>query len=447
MEGPNVVIIVCDTLRKDVLGVYGGPAKTPNLSRLAKDSMVYENCIAPSPWTFPSHVSIFTGMYPGEHGVHEDRDVKIGGCIKLNEKLATPLLQEQLRSRGYATVGISNNVMVSRFTHFDRGFDFFANIDVDPWMASKEVAILRKYGPTIPIILGRLLKEGKAGDIPHYFREWMRIRAEAKARDFPLDKGSGETNRLLFNSKLQRRLFLFINLLEPHEPYRNENRKERWDHYAEVRGIGARSLERLWGSYVEEAEYLDGRIGELIEMLKGRGLYDDSLIIVTSDHGQAFNEHGFLYHSIYLYDEVVRVPLIIKYPRGRRFRKRKGYQSLVDLPRLVMDVVGGGDDSAITSEVAFSESFGDIHTAEFMPENYKSRAGRLARIYEKHRKAVYKGRFKLSVNGTDGAVEEFLKDGKPSDSSVHMKEFSDLCRELRDFAPDPGFKIPEIDGR
>jgi arylsulfatase A-like enzyme len=70
---PNIILVVCDTLRKDTLGVYGGPANTPNLKKFAKDAVVYDNCIAPASWTFPSHVSIFTGLYSGEHGVHETK--------------------------------------------------------------------------------------------------------------------------------------------------------------------------------------------------------------------------------------------------------------------------------------------------------------------------------------------------------------------------------------
>ena len=79
---PNILFIVCDTLRKDVLELYGGEAKTPNLMRLAEDSQVYENAIAPSPWTYPSHVSMFTGLYLNEHKVHETTEVK---SYKINE--------------------------------------------------------------------------------------------------------------------------------------------------------------------------------------------------------------------------------------------------------------------------------------------------------------------------------------------------------------------------
>ncbi len=439
---PRIILIVCDTLRKDALRLYGGPAKTPALERLAEDSMVYHDAIAPAPWTFPSHVSMFTGLYPSEHGVHEDRNVKTEGCIKLNERLSAGLLAHALSEKGYRTIGVSNNITVSRFTHFDKGFDSFMNVDVDPWTSKKEIEKLRLFGATIPEIFVRLFAEGRLDDAARYAGEFIRIKSLAKAINFPLDKGSSETNRLLLSSKFPEKFFMFINFLEMHEPYRHESRKERWDHYTDTRPMAASSLKKLWADYIEETEYLDKGVGALLGMLKDRGLYDDSLIIVTSDHGQAFNEHGFLYHNIYLYDELVRVPLIIKYPKGRKFKKKAGYQSLVNLPRLILDIIDGKDDGAMTSNTAFSESFGDIHTKQLMPKTYRGRIPYLISKYEKHRKAVYRNGFKLTVNGTDGIVEEFLKDGKPVDRSHHRKAFSDLSRALKSFSGDPKFKVP-----
>src|SRR6267143_1347962 len=122
---PNVILIVCDTLRKDVLGLYNGEAKTPHLKKLAKDSVVYENAIAPAPWTFPSHVSMFTGMYSSVHGIHETETNRTADLIPLNKKLDARRLADFLKSTGYSTMGISNNIQVSRFTGFDIGFQSF----------------------------------------------------------------------------------------------------------------------------------------------------------------------------------------------------------------------------------------------------------------------------------------------------------------------------------
>ncbi|MGB9734493.1 MAG: sulfatase-like hydrolase/transferase, partial [Conexivisphaera sp.] len=101
---PDVFLIVLDTVRRDFLPVYGGPARMPNLEALARDSVVFPNAIAPSPWTIPSHVSMISGLYPREHGVHEDED----GTDRISERMrgyGGPNIVERLRRRGYNAVG------------------------------------------------------------------------------------------------------------------------------------------------------------------------------------------------------------------------------------------------------------------------------------------------------------------------------------------------------
>ncbi|HUY70240.1 MAG TPA: sulfatase-like hydrolase/transferase, partial [Candidatus Baltobacteraceae bacterium] len=130
---PNVIIIVCDTLRRDAVSVYNKAAKTPFLSKFAKEAVVYDNAVAPASWTFPSHVSLFTGMYQNRHRTHESRTDKLPQIIDLHNGLKAETLPEYMRSLGYNTVGISNNIGVSRFTGFDRGFDTFFNLETSPW--------------------------------------------------------------------------------------------------------------------------------------------------------------------------------------------------------------------------------------------------------------------------------------------------------------------------
>ncbi|MGC8671228.1 MAG: sulfatase-like hydrolase/transferase, partial [Thermoprotei archaeon] len=103
---PDVFLIVLDTLRKDFLPMYGGSAFTPNLEALARDSVVFPNAVAPAPWTIPSHISMMSGLYPREHGIHEDEE----GMGRIPEKMrgyTGPNLAESLRRRGYNAVGLS----------------------------------------------------------------------------------------------------------------------------------------------------------------------------------------------------------------------------------------------------------------------------------------------------------------------------------------------------
>ncbi len=436
MAAPNIILIVCDTLRADAVG------KMPNLSKMSKDAMVYENCIAPETWTFPSHASLFTGMYASRHGIHETAETKVEGLVKCNSMLKAERLAESLRAKGYDTIGISNNFMLSRFTGFDYGFDFFFNVEISPWGHSKIATEAKVLGSDSMQVLRELIKRGRAAELPKFALEYLKVRKTTELMDYPRNKGAALTNRMLGNMALNGKFFLFINFWELHDPYIGQSFKAIQDDFTGIKRISDASVESLKKEYAKEAEYLDEQLGTLIEMLKRRDLYDDSMIIITSDHGQAFNEHGFMYHSIYLYDEIIRVPLIIKYPKSKKFRKREGYQSLVDIPRLIKDIIKGEDDRAITKDKAFGEAFGNMDRP---PESYDFRKKYVEDKYEKVRAAIYMDGYKLNVNGSDGIVEEFLKGSKPVDPTdrAHKDAFNRLVGELKRFKGNEKFAMPE----
>ncbi len=426
---PNVILIVCDTLRKDMLELYGGEAKTSSLKKLAKDSMVYDNAIAPSPWTFPSHVSLFTGMYPSEHGIHETRTEKLEEMAEMHYRLKAERLAERMKRMGYHTYGISNNIMVSRFTGFDIGFDSFFNTEPSPWIQSKIALEARALGSNTFQVISTLLKNGKlsADTMYTYMTEFMRLKSLEKAINYPLDKGANLTNIILPYSKLEEKFFLFINFWDVHEPYKGFDEKEMYDNFTGVKTTSDVHIRAMRTQYVLGVEYLDSQLGTFIEGLKQRGVYDDSMIIITSDHGQAFNEHGYMYHDIYLYDELVRVPLIVKYPKSKKFKKRKGYQSIVNIQKLIMNILKGGEDAPLTTKFAFSEAFGN---STGLPQSFMYRLKYVEKKYEKVRKAVYKDDFKLTVNYTDRIIEEFLKDGNKVSQGSNRKTVGELSKAL-----------------
>ena len=156
-------------------------------------------------------------------------------------------------------------------------------------------------------------------------------------------------------------------------------------------------------------------------------MYDESLIIVLSDHGQAFRERNYYGHGMFLYDEIIEVPLIVKFPNNRKCPVAEGYQSLVDIPSVIRSVIesGSAGDDALTKERAFSESFG-IHY-QFMPKgNSKEKE-----IYEVRRKAIYKNGYKLVLNLSHDVVEEFSYRKKPLDHRDHVPVADSLLSELR----------------
>jgi Arylsulfatase A and related enzymes len=256
-----------------------------------------------------------------------------------------------------------------------------------------------------------------------------------------LDKGAELTNKLLANGSWESKFFRFINFLEVHEPYRNYNSKEVWDNVTGIKPLSQKAMQNIRKEYIAEMEYLDGQIGKLISNLKKAGKYDNTMIIITSDHGQAINEHGYMLHSTYLYDELTRIPLIIKYPGSRKFEAKKGYQNLVYLPKLIKDVMDGGDDSAVYSETTFSEAYGAVIV---LPGGYKNREEYVRKTYEKVRKAVYKDGFKLTVNGTDGIIEEFMEGGKNIKVEDNKEKAKELLNEIDIFKGKEDFKMPEI---
>ena len=443
---PNVLLIVCDTLRKDILGVYGGEAKTPNIERLARESMVYDNCIAPSSWTLPSHVSMFTAMYPNEHRVHETEELKVRELLGKSHELKAGKLPEFMQQRGYNTIGISNNLMISKVSGFDEGFNIFLGLNPSPWFRSRIAIEASKRGSTVGQVIKDLVVSGNVMALFRYANELVKMRPMLKAANYPLNKGARATLEILMDSNLSSKFFLFINFYELHEPYKGFNQKEYLDDLTGKKEIGGARAAYLKSQYVSEAEYLDGYIGMLLSMLKERGLYDNTMIILTSDHGQGFKEHGFFSHGIYLYDELSRIPLIIKYPKGKRYKKRNGYQSLVKIPELIRDVIDGRDDGAITEKRVFAETYGNQDDIDNIPKRYANRVEDAKRRYGKARKAVYKEGFKLTVNGTDGTIEEFMKGGKnlSAKDPKNRKKLKELLQDIRKFKGGEEFRIPSL---
>ncbi len=439
----NVIIIICDTLRKDMLGVYGGIANTPNLNAFVKDSVLYKNAIAPSSWTFPSHVSLFTGLYPNEHNVHETKEKKLLDLANLNASLRSERLAETLKNKGYFTFGISNNPMVSPINNFDIGFDLFHVMDSFPTNKSSKIfADAKSLGATPSRITFNAIKNGQILKLVEFYNWWRKNKKAEKALNFPLDKGARDTVKFLKDSSFYNKFFLFVNLLEVHEPYIKYKSVDVWKHTTGIKEISKKSLQNLKLQYKNEIEYLDKKIGEIISLLKYKKIYDKSLIIITADHGQAFNEHNEFFHGVFLYDELIRVPLIIKYPNSVKFNDKEGYQSLVNIKDLILDVIEGGDDSKITNETAFSEAYGLVSLN--LPGGFENRKDYMINTYEKVRKAIYKNGFKLVVNGTDGVIEEFLNGNIQANINDNKEIVRDLLNELEVFKGKEVFYTPAL---
>lgn len=280
---PNIVFVSIDTLRQDHLGVYGYFRNTtPNIDQLAKEkqSIIFDNVISQSNWTLPSHMSMFTSQYASVHEIFRDRKLQKDAIM----------LPKILRNNGFLTSAFTTHVRVSHKYGFERGFDYFYFDEHD----------FSKSKATVQDIIQRSVKI--------------------------LEKHRNE------------QMFLFIHLFDVHDPYDPpppfdnifENKYEGnvsgydarlfakpFDNiFAEAKNeLSEEDLHQLVSLYDGEIRNVDFHLGILFDNMKKIGLYDNTLIIITSDHGEEFKEHGGMIHNT-LYNEVISIPLIIKMPKG-----------------------------------------------------------------------------------------------------------------------------------
>jgi arylsulfatase A-like enzyme len=305
---PHVVLIVMDTTAASHLSLHGHPRPTsPNLERIAAEGAVFRRAFSTAPWTLPSHASMFTGLYLAQHGAGFEHP-------HLNDGVVT--LAEILRSQGYRTVGYSNNAWIGDNTGLHRGFEQFTKVMT--WNQEENSYTLRTSTWT-----------------PGGYENRM----ETHAQDVPLeDSGAAVTNRLI---RAQMRdhdfagqpIFLFVNFLEPHLPYRPPSRFSRsmfpdekgeetaqqirqdvHGHETGVAPMSSEELALLSRLYDGEVAYVDHRVGELLEFLEEREILDDTMLVITADHGEQIGEHGFLGHNLNIYDDLLHVPLVVRYP-------------------------------------------------------------------------------------------------------------------------------------
>lgn len=328
-ETPNVVLIVLDSVRRAHLSCYGyARPTTPRIDRIAAEGIRFTRAWAASCWTLPSHASLFTGLYPSEHLADVD-------TWRLGPD--RPTLAEYLRGKGYATASISCNGIVSEHTGLTRGFE--VRVDVEA------------------------LAGARTGLVPRAIRAaHKRWRALTRR-----DRGAGQATRTALDwigEKAGRQpFFLFLNYMDCHSPYHprlptrhrfvapeDRTRADRipQDPFAVMAGrltFSARDIEVLKALYDGALLYLDAHVGALADALRRRGILDRTILIVTSDHGESFGEHGLLDHQYGLFEPLLAVPLIVRLPGGERGGEVDDrIVQLVDLFPTIAD--GLGDDIA-----------------------------------------------------------------------------------------------------
>jgi arylsulfatase A-like enzyme len=364
---PNVVLIILDTVRAASLSLYGYEKETtPELSRWGRSGVVFDQAISTAPWTLPSHASLFTGRLPPEFSAD--------WLTPLDTQW--PTLAEVLRDRGYRTGGFVANLIYATWEHgLGRGFDHYEDYPLSIGMFFRH---------TVP---GRMLTEVR------------RLRNLIGTDQVPGRKSAeriGQDFLRWVDRDSTRPFFAFLNYYDAHDPYlppqvyfRKFAGRERERQLSPLRRRGpfvpadrltADELALEIAAYNGAIAYLDAELGKLFTALENRGLLQRTLIIVTSDHGEEFGEHGVLFHGHTLYRQTLHVPLLMLgaglIPPGKRVVEPV---SLRDIPATVTDLLRVSDgfpgaslsrfwrDSAPVSNPALSFTSKGIRIPTWLP--------------------------------------------------------------------------------
>lgn len=316
---PNVILITMDTTRADHLSCYGYHKKTtPHIDNLVKESAIFQNAYATSPWTLSSHASIFTGMYPSRHDAHYNWQImKANWPTRLGKQYKT--LAEVLVKHGYKTAGVIGGFWCKSAFGLAQGFQYYNEEFIYILNDIKHFVLFQTLNKFLPLKYVAIRHGLYGGRI------------------------ASQINKIIFTwleKHYQSPFFLFINYYDPHHPYLPHDQFLSFSKKMKNYEIAAseRNKEYLMSHYDEEIVYLDYQMGRLFKKLKEFKIFDNTMIIITSDHGEFFGEHDFWYHSHELYEEVLHVPLIIKYPS---FHSQNGVYSkrvsLVDIMPTILN--------------------------------------------------------------------------------------------------------------
>ncbi|MCI4338053.1 MAG: sulfatase-like hydrolase/transferase [Thermoplasmata archaeon] len=367
---PNVLVIVMDTVRQsDFPGGSNGVDGMPRTAQLRTESVVFPQAVSPAPWTVPSHASLLTGLYPWEHGAHGRSDIRLSPNV--------PQLPELLRPLGYRSALLASNFLVGPETGLGTGADLAC------WGEWWE-GYLRGYGgaypphqrtaadpvaepPARPREGGLWSLVRTASPLAHRYPGTLDIAGRILRGLRPGSAGTGSGVSPWIEPTLERWLqtvpaeapaFALINLLDAHEPYfppeGNDTSFAEWLRYATIPqdrtgwlagrwDPDSRSMGILLELYRHSIRSMDARIGAMIDSFRRAGRWENTLCVLTSDHGQAFGDHDLFYHMLRVDESEVRIPLWVRFPdRANAGALAKGWASLVDVAATVLESAGAG---------------------------------------------------------------------------------------------------------
>ena len=444
MSDPNVLLIVMDTARAQ--NAFN-PEITPNLHAIAEEGTSFTKAFSTAPWTLPSHASMFTGQYTSDHNTQ-------AGTKQFNPDV--PTLAELLYKEGYQTVGVSNNTWVSSDFGFDRGFaEFFVGWELLSGGADLPT-IAKSHDSTVSQIraVGRELLSTDAPQtlVNAVYAQFLRKR---------YDDGARVTNwriRRWFSKQWNksRPFFMFVNYLEPHLKYDppdgfidkflpeemdrsfvEDINQDAWSYMCGQVEMNERDFRALSALYNGELAYLDHRIGQMVDRLDKLGVLDETVLIIIGDHGENIGEHGLMDHQYSLYDTLLHVPLIIRYPKAFDKGSKKGeLVELRDIYPTILDLTGvkqpdneTASEHSLLDEKVRDHIIGEYITPQPSMEALRKRVENVpeeVRRYDRGLRCMRTAEWKY-IEGTDGSEELYNINVDPEETTNVANDHPRVC--------------------
>ncbi|MGC9099281.1 MAG: sulfatase-like hydrolase/transferase [Candidatus Micrarchaeia archaeon] len=455
-ERPNIIFLMLDTLRADMLSVYGGPTRLKNLEAWARKGVVYEHAVAPGTYTVPTHVSLFLNK--------RVRKIKMltRDPMKFSDENTDPFLKKSvyikrgeltlarhLSMLGYKTYLFSNNPFLSRSTGLGEGFDYVENLwfrdkidknrlSVKAVLTVVENSHTKRSLVELSSLLSHLFPKDTVDDLYLKLRIKLNQHFAKEYGFYELDKGISKTiESVERNVASDGQSFVFVNLMEAHEGYptnlivKDYVEQDKWLYLSSILDASDGSIEIIKKAYEARIRYMDAKLGEFIERMRKRGLLDNTLLIFASDHGQGFMEHGIMYHNMFPYDEVSRVPLIAaKFEDGKIVRHGERIEepvSLTDLHSSLLDIAYGREDfldGSLRKKAVFSDHVGITEVWDkCLLEKLRKRSNNAKRIYatklyhNKKATAIYHKGYKL-IHFFGKGKDELYKIGEENENII-----------------------------
>jgi arylsulfatase A-like enzyme len=415
----KVILITIDSLRSDLLQLYGGSIATPNIELLAQQSIVYQNVFSTSSHTKQSFPGILASNYPTSGGINHFGD--------------RSSIAYYFRKGGFSTAGFQSNPLLGRSRGYAQGFSAFEDF-LENDQKGDSATNRQNFEPltkTSTVLKGLYrLCPSLYECLKNTYHTFLRKR---KAMGLAYEPGE-VINECVFTwlKGQSESFFLWIHYMDVHFPYAISEKVSSPDQQQEALALTKKmahnpnkltetELNRLKDLYAREIIYVDKCIGQLLDFLKQNNIWDNALIALTSDHGEAFMEHGECFHGDYLYNEFIKVPLMIKNPNWHPQTIARPV-SLIDLAPTIVTEAGLKLPVTFEGRPLRPEPDRDVVIAESAHRAFEAKEPESATVID--------GKWKLIVNKVIEKNELYNIIANPDEKQNLINEYPEVTQKL-----------------